>query len=121
MKINDVIAEVRSLCRGRYEDAQLMKWLSDVDALIYKEIIKTHEGAPDGEFVPYTDGESELIVPYVYGELYRLYLQAQIYLSNGEINDYNNSAALYAAARSKYANWYNRTHMPNQPKHYITY
>lgn len=116
MKINDVIAQTRALTRGRYEDAQLMRWLSGLDAKIHEEIISQYEDWDGSEFVPYTDGEQELTVPYVYGEVYNYYLKTKIHESNGESLAYNASLQNYADAYDAFASWYRRTHVHKQAR-----
>ena len=43
--VGEMIAETKELNRGAYSDSQLMKWLSDVDARLYQEVICTHVGS----------------------------------------------------------------------------
>ncbi len=111
MKINDVIAQTRALTRGKYDDAQLIKWLSRLDAKIHNEIITQYVDWDGKEFAPYTDGEQELIIPYVYGEAYDYYLKAKICESNGESNGYNAAVQNFSSAYEDFANWYRRTHV----------
>lgn len=111
MKINDVIAQVRALTRGKYDDAQLIRWLSRLDAKIYDEIVQGCVDSPDGAFVPYTDGEQDLIAQYVDGEMYEYYLKAKIYASNAETANYNAALADFNTAYANFANRYNRSHM----------
>ena len=112
MKINDVIAQTRALTRGKYEDAQLMEWLSQLDAKIYEDVLMHYEGHPTEPFQPYTDGETELIIPYVYSEVYKHYLDAKIYYSNGESLRYNAASQFFNEAYDDFKNWYGRTHTP---------
>ena len=112
MKINDVIAQTRALTRGKYEDAQLMEWLSQLDAKIYEDVLMHYEGHPTEPFQPYTDGESELIIPYVFSEVYKNYLDSKIYYSNGESLRYNAASQFFNEAYEDYKDWYRRTHAP---------
>ena len=109
MTVGDMIAQTRALNQGRYSDAQLMDWLSQVDARIYEAVLCIHAGG-DTAWSPYEDMEDTLLVPMPYYELYRHFLDAKIYLAGGETNRYNNAAALYNTVLSEYKKWYNRTH-----------
>lgn len=109
MTVGDMIAQTRALNQGRYSDAQLMDWLSEADARIYEEVLCTHTGG-DITWSPYENMGDALIVPATFGELYRHFLDAKIYLAGGETNRYNNAAALYNTALTEYKKWYNRTH-----------
>ncbi len=109
--VGEMIAETKELNRGAYSDSQLMKWLSDVDARLYQEVICTHVGIISA-WSPYEHMEDPLLIPAAWREVYRHWLDAKIYLAGGETNRYNNAAALYNTALSNYTNWYNRTHRP---------
>ena len=117
MKIADVIGSVDSLKPNQYTGAQKVRWLSECDSHIWKNIIETHEkveGMPDVfyGYDPDKDMESRLLVPAPHDILYRYYLEMQIDFYNKEINAYNNSAAIYNRAAAEFAAWYNRTYMP---------
>ena len=135
MTVNKVISEVRALNRGEYSDEQLIAWLGRLEARIYTEIISTHESpdekkriahmpAPldtgrgtdnDGEYKSNDfrrEPEDELFVPLPYSELYRHYLDAMIYLSNGESVRAQASSELFNSIYYDFARYYNSTHMP---------
>lgn len=116
MMISEVIATVDRLKPNRFTAQDKYKWLSDVDGMICRELIDSHEDSPLTEaFTGYTEGEdAELIAPFPYDQLYRWYLESQIDLGNMEITKYNNSRNLFNAAYLTFTDWYNRTHMPKQ-------
>lgn len=58
------------------------------------------------------DGDLPLLVPPPYDELYGLYLFSQLDLYNREIQNYNNSVALFNAALDEWRQSYHRTHLP---------
>lgn len=58
------------------------------------------------------DGDLPLLVPHPYDELYGLYLFSQLDLYNREIQNYNNSAAVFNAALDEWRQSYHRTHTP---------
>lgn len=113
MKVQDVLQKVDALSPNQIEVGQKRRWLGNIEEQIYREIICTHEGANE---VPWTGDilmdDQKLIVPDGYAEVYRFYLEAQIALSNAELDRYNAAVEAFNAAYSTYQDWYNRTHMP---------
>ncbi len=119
MTVREAIALVDRLKPNKFSEADKVKWLSDIDGLIVRELVDAHEDSPlDYEFDGYMslarDGDMELIAPYPYDILYRWYLESQIDLGNMEISKYNNSKTLFNNAYLNYTDHYNRTHMPKR-------
>ncbi len=119
MTVAEAIALVDGLKPNKFSQADKVKWLSDIDGLIVRELIDTHEDSPleyDFEGYRATPGgmREELIAPYPYDILYRWYLESQIDLGNMEIAKYNNSKTLFNNAYLTYTDYYNRTHMPKR-------
>lgn len=119
MTVREAIALVDRLKPNKFSEADKVKWLSDIDGLIVRELVDSHEDRPfEGEFLGYAnlaaDGDKELIAPYPYDILYRWYLESQIDLGNAEIGKYNNSKTLFNSAYLTYTDHYNRTHMPKR-------
>ena len=108
MTVGEMIAETRGLNRGAYTDAQLMAWLSEADARLYEEVVRIHIDA--GEWTPYADPGAQLLAPAAYAGLYRQYLDARIYQTNGESARYNDAVSRFQAALRDYTNWSNRNH-----------
>ena len=123
MTIREAIEQTDALKDNQYSQEQKIKWLSDLDGLITKELVMTHEGNTGEEFTGYggnTDVETVLLVPFPYSDVYRWFLESRIDLSNGEIAKYNNSVSLYNNAYLTYTDYYNRTHMPVQKVTHFT-
>lgn len=118
MTCGAIIALVDKLKPNRFTAEQKYQWLSDLDGMIVRELIETHEGspltAPFAGYRPEKDEDTELLVPAPYDGLYRWYLESQIDLGNMEIAKYNNAKALFNQAYITYTDHYNRTHMPKQ-------
>lgn len=112
MFIAEAIELADRLKPNAYTREEKVKWLSDIDAQIYREIILTHEGAV--EFSGYdgsTDiGSTELLAPNPYDELYIHGLKRQIDLNNEELAKYNNDCLLFNSAYTNFYDWYNREH-----------
>lgn len=123
MTVGECIAQVDKLKPNKFSIADKVRWLSDIDGMICRELIDTHEDSPlTGEFTGYEEGvddETVLIAPFPYDQLYRWYLESQIDLGNAEITKYNNSKTLYNTAYLTFTDWYNRTHLPKQTGGYV--
>ena len=130
MKIGRAIQIIDRLKPNKFERADKVRWLSELDALIWQELITTHEmpvcgcgegwagEAPaDPAFPGYPDDapdDTELLVNFPNDSLYLRWLESQIDLHNMEINKYNQSRAMFNSAYLTFTDWYNRTHMPKQ-------
>lgn len=124
MTIMSVITLLQSVKPHQYDDATVVRWISDVEGLLYKEIVCGHEMPVDeegnlveithGPYNPETDMDTVLMVPEPYSDVYVKYLAAQIDYHNAEYARYNNSMVMYNMALSAFADWYNRNHMPLQ-------
>lgn len=115
MKLNEAIEKVNALKPNDYSQEEKIGWLSNLDLMIKREIIDTHEGANDVIFKGYdakTSLETELLLPAPHDVMYLRWLEAQIDYHNGEIGRYSNSMAMFNSEYSAYAREYNRTHMP---------
>lgn len=113
MLIAEAIETADRLKPNAYSREEKVKWLSDIDMQIYREIILTHEGEME-DFIGY-DGETDiestrLIAPPPYDELYIHGLKRQIDLNNEEYAKYNNDCLLFNSAYTNFYDWYNREH-----------
>lgn len=113
MTVIQAIQRVDNIKPNTYMQEDKIRWLSEIDGRIKKEIIDTHWGN-EFTFNGYTENDinTELIVPAPYDDLYVKWLETQIDYSNNEYGKYNNSMAMFNAKYGDYSNYYNRTHMP---------
>ena len=113
MKAADIINSIRETEPNSWSNQRLLTWLSELDGQLWVEVIQTHEGAPEEPFTGHSSAESELLVPWPYGQsLYENYLKAKIAYENAETERYNQCAAMYGSVLQEYRNWYNRKHRP---------
>ena len=114
MTILEAIGRVDALRHNTFTQEEKVAWLAQVDALISRELIQTHE--PQGQSLYGYDGQTsldqELLAPAPYDEMYLHYLCAMMDYHNGEHDRYNRSMGMYQAVWSSYVNFYNRTHRP---------
>lgn len=119
MTINEAIQRVDQLKVNTFSLADKLRWLSQLDGKIRREILDTHEDAPAEAFAGYdlqTPLEQELLIKGPHEEVYLHYLEAQIDYYNGEISRYTNSMAMFNTAYSDLMRSYNRTHLPKSRK-----
>lgn len=115
MTIAEAIERIDDLKPNNYTQHDKIVWLNQVDLLIKREIIDTHEDGEDIEFSGYDDEtniETPLLVGDPYSTLYISWLETKIDYSNGEYAKYNNSATVFNTDYQNYERWYNRHHMP---------
>ena len=122
MTIAELIAVVDEIRPNQISKQTKTLWISEIEHRVFDEVVcRAIDFCPEFQFKVYDyDGndEHELMVPDVYGDLYRAYLYSKIDLTLGEIDRYNNDAALFQAAWADYATWYRRTHMPKERRFY---
>lgn len=115
MTIIEAINRIDHLKPNAYSQQDKVRWLSNLDGVVKKEIIDTHEGGEDVIFEGYNDETlltTELLIPAPYDEVYVRYLEMQIDYANGEYAKYNNSTVEYNTAFSAFEKYYNRDHTP---------
>ena len=110
MTLREALDRADSLSPCRASEAERIAWLDSVDRTVCAEIT-------GGDFDGYTvdsPAETQLLVPPPYDELYLRALEARGAYAGGEIDRYNNAAALYQALWNAYARSYIRTHRPGR-------
>jgi hypothetical protein len=116
MTISEAITQLQAVKENQYDDATLVRWISDLEGVLYEDIVKNYDGGEDVPHGPYTaeNMETELMVPEPYADIYIKYLAAQVDYYNAESARYTNSMIMYNMALDAYGNWYNRNHLPKQ-------
>lgn len=115
MTLQEAITKFDSLHRNTIATETKVDWLSQLDSIIYNEIILTHEDSESVVFSPYTQktsADTPLLVPDPYSELYIRYLASKKDLYLSDITRYNNDVMLYSAAYRDFENHYNSKHLP---------
>lgn len=115
MTIIEAINRIDTIKPNSYTQAEKVRWLSNLDGIIKRKIIDTHEGGEAIVFEGYTESTpltTELLVPFPYDDIYLKWLETWINYYNGEYARYNNSVEMYNTAYNEFARYYNRTHMP---------
>lgn len=126
MTIAALLAKVDRLKPNQVDAGDKLSWLSNLDLLIFTTLFQTHatDDTTPETFAGYDDSTdqdtTELLVAAPYDDLYVYHLFMQIDLRNMEWQKFNNSTLSFNAAYDKYAAYYNRTHLPNDPVAYYT-
>lgn len=117
MTIKEALETTDTLKPNAFQAKEKIKWLSELDSRIKKEILDTHEGAPEfGGYGGTADTQTILLAPEPYSDVYIKYLIAQMDFYLAEIARYNNDMVLFNTAYDEFARWYHRTHKPLQTK-----
>lgn len=126
MTAGEAIARADLLRPNQYSSADKLRWLRRLDGQILEELLRTHEavggeaGALAGavtELPESYDENSVLLAPAPYDEeLYSAFLYSQIDLHNAELQKYDQSVTLLAAAWRQLADWLNRARRPRGPR-----
>lgn len=115
MTTTQALAMADALQPNAYQDTLKLRWLSELDGMIYREVFAWHEGAPP-ERAPYGAAEATLLVGEPYSTLYTDYLLAMMNMHDAEFDRYTNAMLRFNSAYSAFADAYNRTHRPLQPR-----
>ena len=119
MTIQEAIAQVCDLKPNQFKQQHFLKWLSEVDGIIQKEILDTHGQVNEWKgYSESTDVSTELLAPDPYSVLYIDYLCAMIDFYCGEFTRYNNQMVKYNNSYQSFADYWNRTHESTKT-HYI--
>lgn len=113
MTMIEAIGRLDALRHNTFGQEEKVRWLSQVDAMLHRDLISTHEGGCD--FRPYdekTPLEQVLLVPAPYDELYLHFMEGKMAYYQDEFEGYNRAMSLYQSLLSAYADDYNRTHLP---------
>ena len=90
-------------------------FLTEIEQLIYEEILMKHEHEEEIEKPEYdsdTDPGTELLVPDPYSMVYVYWLMSKIDMQNLEFDKYNNDRALFENQYDTFSDYWTRGHMP---------
>ena len=103
-----VLAQVDALTPNQYTRTEKLRWLSQAEGFVLREIRRV-TGA-----LPPLEDDASLTVEAPYDELYRHYVEAQIHYCNGEMARYNSAAASWNNGLLTYRDYVCRTAAPTQ-------
>ena len=117
MTIQAAIDTVDTLKPNMIPIHQKVAWLSDLDGMIWREVILTHEGVPEIVFEGYdqeTNPDTTLLAPEPYADIYKHYMASKMDIANRETGEYTKDMVLFNNAWQTLCDYWNRTHMPRQ-------
>lgn len=114
MQIIQAINQIDSLKPNTYSTTQKIFWLSQLESMVKRLVIDTHEG---GEKIPFngfdenTDTRTVLFMPAPFDMAYVYWLEAQIHYANEDIDMYNSAIMMFNTSFSEYKADYKRNHV----------
>ena len=114
MTIMEAIHIVDERKPNTYSQADKIRWLATLDAMVHGGVLAGYEGFDGTPFPGYggdTPPETVLLMESPYDECYIRWLEAQIAYADGEYDKYNNAMALFNTLWNAFRNHYNRTRM----------
>ncbi|MBR7060993.1 MAG: hypothetical protein IKI34_04605 [Eubacterium sp.] len=111
--LDEAVGYFDSQCPNQFSREDKVNWINELDEMIFENIIKSRVNPEITEFSPYdndSDGDKELLVPFMFKEIYRFYIEKSVAFSNREITAYNNASQMFRAFYDEYFSWYNRNH-----------
>ena len=105
MTLSKTVERADNLRPNPFEEEQKVRWLSELDGKISREVLKTDS------FSGYDyskDSEKELILPDEYADVYLFYLCAMIDFFSRDYSEYNNSMEMFNSAFSGFLSAYQR-------------
>ena len=116
MTIQAAIDMIDTLKPNMFPHHQKVAWLSDLDGLIWREIVLTHEGVDPGRtFDGYdqdTNPSADLLAPEPYTDIYRHYMATKMDIANRETGEYAKDTVLFNNAWQTLCDYWNRKQLP---------
>lgn len=109
MTPNKVIELVDNKKPNVYGEEDKFKWLSEVDGMVRRLVIKEEHAEP---YKYPEDGDTELLIPAPFEGAYEFFLEAMIDYRNKEMANYNNSVLMFSNRFDEYRKAYIRENMP---------
>lgn len=113
MKIIEAINQIDSLKPNTYSVKQKILWLSQLEAIVKRQVIDAHEGGEEVSFDGFdenTDVNTVLFMPAPFDMAYIYWLEAQIHYAYEDIDMYNAAIVMFNTAFSEYKADYKRNH-----------
>ena len=114
MKLIEAIHQIDNLKPNTYSFDMKRSWLSQLESMVKRLVIDTHEGGdqiPFEEFTEGTDLNTVLFMPAPFDMAYVYWLEEKIHYANEDIEMYNSAIMMFNAAFSEFKADYKRTHV----------
>ena len=113
MKIIEAINQIDNLKPNTFGNRQKILWLSQLEAIVKRQVIDAHEG---GEKIPFdgfdetTDVNTVLMMEAPFDIAYIYWLEAQIHYAYEDIDMYNTAIMMFNSTFSEFKSDYKRHH-----------
>ncbi len=120
MRLQQAIDRVDEMRPNMQSRELKIAWLSELDGLIWRELIEKHYLKPGEEIrlcsMPEYDSDTDagqtLLVPNPYDNIYLYWLMSKIDEQTMEPDKYNNDRAMWNASWESFSDYWTRNHMP---------
>ena len=115
MTIQEAIQRTDELKPNAYTQEEKILWLSKLEWMIVRNIIRCHNGDQMSSFSGFNWDpalDAVLFAPEPFDAMYLRWLEAQIDLANAEYGRYNASIALFTTEYNAYNEFYTSENMP---------
>ena len=118
MTIQEVLDQLDEMKPNMMSRKLKVKYLTEIEQLIYDEIVLKHEQAEEPAEKPVYTEDSDpgtvLIIPDPYSSVYLYWLMTKVDIQNQEDARYNIDRQHFEGAYDTMSDWYTREHMPKQ-------
>ncbi|MFW5651963.1 MAG: hypothetical protein ACOCNC_11415 [Acetivibrio ethanolgignens] len=117
MKLCEMLEQIDNLKPNAYSKKIKVKWISDLDMDIFKNVISNKEDCILKGFEGYKSGvddEKILLIPSPFTEIYFHFVAAKIDFNNRETESYANNMIMYNELYNDFSSYYIRNHLPKQ-------
>ena len=118
MTIQEVLDQLDEMKPNMMSRKLKVKYLTEIEQLIYDEIVLKHVQAEEPAGKPVYTEDSDpgtvLIIPDPYSSVYLYWLMTKVDIQNQEDARYNIDRQHFENAYDTMSDWYTREHMPKQ-------
>ena len=115
MTVREAITTADALAPNAVAEEIKVRWLSELDGRAVCEIHAPDKAASFSGYTVDTSKETVLQIPYPYDSIYPIWLNMQINRLNGEMQKYNDGAALCEETLNAYRRYLERSAPPLPP------
>lgn len=114
-KIGEIINRVDEMRPNAFSTEQKLRWIASLDGRIAADVmLMSIEDIRDLQYRYPEDLESEPLVTFPHDDMYDMWLAAQIDLTNGEFDRYQNDMLMYNEYYDNFVLWFISTYEPGQ-------
>jgi hypothetical protein len=108
MKIRALLDYINAVTPHAFPEKMLMMWLNEVEGRVQLDILLASPADVKIYALP-ADENTELLLPFSHGAVYRAWLKAMVHRANGNTAHYENEMEVFNNAWNEYACWHAET------------